>query len=40
MMCGVDNDKVGGTGKRAVSLLVDYAEKRYTILQHSPSSGK
>jgi len=32
--------KVGGTGKQAVSLFVGYAEKGYTVLQNSPSSGE
>jgi len=32
--------RVGGTEKRVVSLFVGYAEKSYTVLQHSPSSGE
>jgi len=33
-------NKVGGTGKWAVSLFVGRAEKGYAVLQHSPSGSK
>ena len=33
-------NRVGETGKWAVSLFVGYAEKGYAVLQHSPSGSK